>query len=188
MNHKGTCRIESERLLLRRFELSDAPAMFANWASDATTAQWMSWNVHPSVSYTAEVVSGITVCYSNPAFYNWVIEVRETGEIIGSIALAVNEYDEAAELSYCIGSRFRNHGYMTEAVGLVIRFCFTEVGFHKILACYSAENVASGRVMQKNRMIFEGRLREQHQCHDGTFSDLLYYGILSNEYIKNTGG
>lgn len=30
MNHKGTSRFETERLVLRRFVLDDAPAMFAN--------------------------------------------------------------------------------------------------------------------------------------------------------------
>lgn len=34
MNHCGTCNIDTKRLLLRRFEIEDAAAMYHNWASD----------------------------------------------------------------------------------------------------------------------------------------------------------
>ena len=34
MKHIGTKNIETERLILRRFTLDDADAMYRNWASD----------------------------------------------------------------------------------------------------------------------------------------------------------
>lgn len=34
MNHCGTKRLETERLILRRFVIGDAEAMYRNWASD----------------------------------------------------------------------------------------------------------------------------------------------------------
>lgn len=34
MEHKGTKRIETERLTLRPFRVEDAEAMYRNWASD----------------------------------------------------------------------------------------------------------------------------------------------------------
>ena len=34
MKHLGTQTIETERLILKRFTLEDAPAVYGNWASD----------------------------------------------------------------------------------------------------------------------------------------------------------
>ncbi len=83
-----------------------------------------------------------------------------------------------------MGSRWWNRGLMTEAVRTAIGFAFTELGAHKIGASYEEENVASGKVMMKNKMIYEGRLRQHYRKHDGTFSDVLYYGIMKDEWEK----
>lgn len=39
MTHCGTQNMETERLLLRRFLIDDADAMYTNWASDTDTVQ-----------------------------------------------------------------------------------------------------------------------------------------------------
>ena len=43
MNHKGTIKIETDRLILRRFTIDDAPDMFKNWASDPEVTKFLSW-------------------------------------------------------------------------------------------------------------------------------------------------
>ena len=35
MHHKGTVMLETDRLVLRRFTMDDAEAMFANWCADS---------------------------------------------------------------------------------------------------------------------------------------------------------
>ena len=49
MNHKGTIQLETERLILRRFTIDDAPAMFKNWASDPEVTKFMTWPTHKDV-------------------------------------------------------------------------------------------------------------------------------------------
>ena len=84
-----------------------------------------------------------------------------------------------------MGSKWWNRGLMTEAVGMIIDFAFEHLGAHKVSAEYQEENVASGKVMMKNRMVFEGRLRSHLKNKDGSFSDLLYYGILRDEWFEH---
>lgn len=48
LNHRGTQTLKTERLILRRFYVSDAQAMFENWANDERVTRFMSWFPHTS--------------------------------------------------------------------------------------------------------------------------------------------
>ena len=52
MNHKGTVKLETERLFLRRFEMEDAKAMFENWASEDEVTKFLTWPTHASIDIT----------------------------------------------------------------------------------------------------------------------------------------
>lgn len=52
MKHIGTKNIETERLILRRFTLDDADAMYRNWASDDEVTKYLIWPAHSSVYIT----------------------------------------------------------------------------------------------------------------------------------------
>ena len=56
MTHVGTRRIETDRLILRRFERSDAQAMFENWASDSEVTKLLTWPTHTDVSVTEGIL------------------------------------------------------------------------------------------------------------------------------------
>ena len=73
---------------------------------------------------------------------------------------------------------------MSEAVHKVIGYLFKEVGMHRIVAAHDPNNPASGKVMEKCGMTREGLLRHQIRRCDGTYADLVYYGILEDEYLK----
>ena len=169
------------RLHLRRLTVDDAQAMYDNWASDEKAPVFMSWNVHASVEETRDLLIEWVAEYEKPDYYHWAIEYE--GMIIGTVGLhAVSDKHERCELGYCIGSKWWNQGVVTEAVGAVIRFVFTELNANKVMACHDVENPGSGRGMQKNGMTLEGLMREHHVHKDGTRGDLAYYAILKSEY------
>lgn len=49
MNHLGTKTLESDILLLRRFTIDDAGAMYENWAGDPEVTKYLTWPTHTSV-------------------------------------------------------------------------------------------------------------------------------------------
>ena len=57
MNHKGTVTLETERLILRRFTMDDADAMFQNWASDDEVTKYLTWPTHTDVSVSKTVIN-----------------------------------------------------------------------------------------------------------------------------------
>ena len=71
MRHAGTQEIETPRLLLRRLLPSDAPMMYANWASDPEVTRWLRWTPHKDVAETRELLTAWALMVLFP-FY-WMI-------------------------------------------------------------------------------------------------------------------
>ncbi len=70
MEHKGTVYIETERLILRRFTLGDAPAMYKNWASDDEVTKYLMWQAHSDISVSESILHDWVKNYSKNALNN----------------------------------------------------------------------------------------------------------------------
>ena len=186
MEHKATILLETDRLILRQFVMADADAMYKNWASDDEVTKFLTWPPHADVEATKAVLSNWIANYEKSDFYNWAIELKEIGEVIGNISVVViKESVACAELGYCMGTKWWGKGIMPEAGKAVIRYLFEEVGFSRIAAVHARNNQKSGRVMQKIGMTYEGTLRKAGFCNQGVI-DEVWYSILKNEYQNVT--
>ena len=182
MDHKGTVRLQTQRLILRRFAPEDAAAMYANWASDPEVTRYLTWPPHSSAELTGKLLALWIPQYDEPDHYNWAMELRETGELIGNISVVrVIEPIAEAEMGWCMGQRWWGKGYMPEAARAVFRFLFDEVGFNRITAAHDVENPKSGRVMQKVGMRFEGIRRQGGRNNRGIIDDAVYAILRSDE-------
>ena len=84
MNHCGTQKLETERLVLRRLTLADAEAVYRNWASDPEVTRFLTWPAHPDVSLTRKLLESWASRYSDGAYFQWAIGLKESGAVIGS--------------------------------------------------------------------------------------------------------
>lgn len=184
MNLIGTQPLKTQRLLLRRYTMDDADAMFANWCSDDEVTKYLTWPTHPDVEVTRAVLSTWVEGYADDGYFHWGIE--KDGVLMGDIAaVAASTKNEYAEIGYCMGRAWWGQGIMTEALAEVMRFFFEEVGLHRIMLRHDTENPASGKVMLKNGLLPEGALRGHFKRNDGTYADLELYGILRDEWEEN---
>ena len=181
MRHAGTQELETERLLLRRLNPEDAPAMYRNWASDPAVTRYLRWPPHRDVQETAALLSAWAELYPNPDYYQWAIVEKASGEVIGSIALmyelsvepqvrdawpGMDLTDGIWEPGYCIGRRWWGHGYMTEALRAVVDYWFNTVGGGWLSCCHAVQNPASGHVMRNVGFVYDHNA-EYHKF-DGT--------------------
>lgn len=97
--------------------------------------------------------------------------------LVGAIGLEINSLDHRAELGYWLSREYWGQGICTEAVEMIIRFGFDQLGLQRIHAICMASNPASGRVLKKNGLTREGRLRS-HVRKWGVFHDVDVYGTL----------
>ena len=97
------------------------------------------------------------------------------------MGLQINQQYASAELGYWIGQSFWRQGYCTEAARAVLGYGFELLELNRVYASYLTRNPASGRVMQKIGMAYEGCLRQHIKKWD-VFEDLALYGILRSDW------
>ena len=150
MKHKGSIKLETERLILRKFKVEDAKEVFKNWTSDDEVAKFVRWSTHKSIEETKEWLAQEEKNYSNNNYYTWGIELKEIGELIGSMsAIFRKEDDERYEIGYAIGREYWNNGYTTEALKCIMNYLINDIGIKKFICSHAKQNPVSGKVMQK---------------------------------------
>ena len=111
----------------------------------------------------------------------FAIELRETGELVGGIAINHEHERGRAQIGYWCAIEHWGRGYATEAVRAVIDHAFRDLGVNRVHARCYADNPASRRVLEKAGMTHEGTLR-QHSFRVDRFADELLFGILRSEW------
>lgn len=185
MKHCGTNVIETGRLILRPFRLSDTEAAYRNWTSDGKVTEFLRWPTHGDISVTDGVIRSWVGSYDDPGFYQWAIVLKELDEPVGTISVVGrNDELDILHIGYCVGSRWWHMGITTEAFRAVIPYLFDEVGANRIEAWHDPDNPHSGDVMKKCGLKYEGTLRQADFSNRGTV-DASVYSILRSEWEKN---
>ncbi len=178
---KNRQKIETKRLLLRPFELSDGLRV-QELAGDKAIADTTVNIPYPYADGMAEVwiathqpksEAGELECFA--------IVLRSTQQLIGAIGLDIEAMFNRAELGYWISKQCWNHGYCTEAARAMVNYGFEVLELNKITASHFIRNPASGKVMEKIGMEKEGILRDYFTKWD-VLEDGAAYGILRKQW------
>ncbi|MEE0686470.1 MAG: GNAT family protein [Lachnospiraceae bacterium] len=182
LTHIGTNEIETERLILRRFEHTDDEAMLKYWIADEKIQSLYSEPVYTTKEAVKELLDKYISSYEKDDYYRWAIIEKTTGECIGQIAyFLVDSKNQFAEIEYCIGSEFQCNGFATEATKAVIAYGFDKMNLHKVQICTKTINLPSKRVIEKCGFTYEGTLRDYFYLN-GEYVGRLYFSILREEY------
>ena len=182
MKHCGTQKLETDRLVLRRYVNEDAAAMYNNWAADEEVTRFLMWPAHSTLEVSQGVIEDWVKQYTNESYYHWAIVLKENGdEPIGDIAVVdMKEEISMVNIGYCIGRTWWHKGITSEALKAVIDFLFDVVDANRIESRHDPRNPNSGKVMKKCGMKYEGTLRCSDWNNQGV-CDACYYGLLKSE-------
>lgn len=170
--------IVTERLILRRFRAEDAPAIAEQLNDPEVTKSTHSLSYPFTVSGAEAWIQRQHADFESNSSYVFAVTDRQTGAIFGFICMICEKRDQRGELGYAYGRKYWGHGIATEATRAVIEFAFQVKNLHKVYARHFASNPASGRVMQKCGMRYEGT-QLSHDFKIDHFEDVLSYGILN---------
>jgi RimJ/RimL family protein N-acetyltransferase len=115
------------------------------------------------------------------------------GVVIGDLMLKIEDAwaqaevkDQArgvqAELGWCLNPDFEGRGYATEAVALLIRICFEDLGLRRVTAGCFADNERSWRLMERVHMRREEHTVRESLHRSGEWLDGLGYALLADEW------
>lgn len=173
--------LQTERLVLRRFTLDDASDV-QRLAGEWEVARTLLSVPHPYEEGMAEEwITDHPSEFERGEGVHFALVLSERGELCGACGLVINLRDANAELGYWIGKPYWGRGYATEAAREVVRYGFEQLWLHRIYAAHFGTNPASGRVLEKIGMTYEGTRREHHRKW-GDYEDRIEYGLLVGEW------
>ena len=144
-------RLQTERLLLRPWRESDAPALF-KYAQNPNVGPIAGWPPHQSEDESRTIIQKVL---SNPGIF--AVVLKATNEAIGSIGImplrsatrTVSLAEGECELGFWIGEPFWGQGLIPEAVHELLRYAFGELSMSAVWCGYYEGNVKSQRTQEK---------------------------------------
>ncbi|MCL2839900.1 MAG: GNAT family N-acetyltransferase [Defluviitaleaceae bacterium] len=144
-------QIETERLLLRPFEVSDL-VDFNAYASVPGVGEGAGWEHHKTLEASQAILQSFLENKDNFAMYH-----KGDKKVIGSLGLhsgwsSRNEtykHLKAKELGYVLSKDYWGQGLTPEAVNAVVKYCFSQLGLEALAIAHSPSNTASRRAAEK---------------------------------------
>ena len=138
--------LETERLILRPFRDTDAPALY-DYASDPRVGEAAGWPPHQDLADSLRVIRTV---FAAPETYAVTERGRDTA--IGSVGFTGRRrgsYAREDELGYALHPAFWGRGIMPEAAAAVVDHGFRDLGLEAVWCSHYEENRASRRVIEK---------------------------------------
>lgn len=141
--------IETERLILRPWEESDAESLY-EYAKNPDVGPIAGWPVHTSVENSLDIIKEVL---SSDETY--AVCLKDDNRAIGSIGLIppAQSYEKAGdseiEIGYWIGVPFWGNGYIPEAVRAMQKHAFEDLGYTAMWCGYYDGNEKSKRCQEK---------------------------------------
>lgn len=173
--------LESARLRLRVFTTADVPQVSALF-QDLDILQFYLPSLLRPFSH-AQLAEMLKEWHDESNYFLFAIEEKASAEVKGLINLdGVSWSNRHTEIGIGIADpSARGKGYASEALQLLIEYCFNEMGLHRIFARIIEGNEPSVRLFQKFGFRQEGIMRE-HVFRHGNWRDMYFYGLLKKEY------
>jgi RimJ/RimL family protein N-acetyltransferase len=164
--------IETERLILRPFELSDDEALFA-MDSNPNVHLFLGNKPLTKIGQVHEYIQSIQNQYIQNGIGRFIAETKDTKEVIGWIGLKFitepeNNHVNFHDIGYRLREEFWGKGYAFEGAQAWRDYAFYKMKIQKLYATAHVENIGSNRILQKLGM---------HQIEQ-----YLHHGIPCNWY------
>jgi [ribosomal protein S5]-alanine N-acetyltransferase len=142
------------RVLLRPPRVDDADALFAGIASDPQVTHYLAWRPHPDVDETRRVIREV---FNAGLDRTWLIELRQTGEIIGLCGWR-RPVSYSVELGYCLARRWWGQHLMSEGLRVLLTELQRDPAVYRVWAVCHVDNTRSARLLERRGLSLEGRL------------------------------
>ncbi|MCA0983934.1 GNAT family N-acetyltransferase [Halobacillus yeomjeoni] len=174
---------ENSRIYMRELVLEDWEDLHV-YASNKEACKYQPWGPNTEADsrfFVTQAIRDRNIKFRSR--FVFVIVDKQMEQIVGNIELNIKDWDGVGELGFIIHHEHWGKGYGTEALQLMLDYCFFQQNLHRVSAHCLPENVASCRVLEKVGMVKEGVLRQEILLN-GTWRDSVVYSVLKDEWVE----
>ncbi|BBF42729.1 ribosomal-protein-S5p-alanine acetyltransferase [Lachnospiraceae bacterium KM106-2] len=168
--------LETKRLQLREWELSDANDLYS-YAKTSKVGPMAGWKPHESLEESKQIIEMF-----QQEDETWAICLKENHKVIGSIGLHHTENPKERMLGYVLGEDLWGRGIVPEASRAVMRYGFERLALDSISVYHFPFNQQSKRVIQKLGFQYITIKEKSFQRYDGVILDEVMYRIKKDEF------
>jgi len=139
--------IDTERLLLKRPNLSHGEEIFCAYGCDPRVTRYMSWPTSRSVTDTLQFLNELAARTEREEEFAWAIFERRESRLLGMIGVRRNP--PLAEAGYCLAYEAWGQGYAAEAMQAVLPHVWADPNIEQVNAFCHSRNLRSTRVLEK---------------------------------------
>ena len=139
--------LETERLVLREFELSDAQQFF-ELNNNPKVLRYTGNEPFPSLEESKEFIHNYSA-YSDFGYGRWAVVLKSSNIFIGWCGLKFHPQENYTDLGFRFFEKYWNQGFATESSRGVIKYAFETLDLTKLVARVEQENTASIKVLYK---------------------------------------
>ena len=175
--------LESERLILRRFVDFDLIPFLA-YLNDPLVARYQTWESYTPQQARDEIEQQRKLAPDvTGQWFTIAIELKETGALIGHLAIKTQEDKQQAEIGFTLAREYQGKGLAFEAVSRLLDYVFIDLEMHRVTAIADCENHPSVSLLDKLGMRREGHFI-QNIWFKGKWGDEFLYAILRGEWLR----
>jgi RimJ/RimL family protein N-acetyltransferase len=184
----GFVRVESERLVLRRFEDRDLVPLLT-YRNDPDVARYQGWE---SVSEREARDMIRQLEREQPGtpgeWFQFAIALKGADDLIGDCALKVDKGDaRQAEIGFTLSRAYQGKGYATEAVSRLLDYAFGGMDLLRVVAITDRRNEPSFGLLERLGMRREGSF-VRNAWFKGEWASEYLYAVLGEEWLRERGG
>lgn len=148
--------IQTDRLVIRAWELDDADALFQLCSDPEVMLHIGSGKPYQSVDDAYRFLNWAISYQKENGFGRWAVIDKSSRKIIGSCGFARLENSGEIELGYLFAHQMWGRGYATEAAGACLSYGFRQLGFAEVIALTDPGHNTSQRVLEKIGFTYRG--------------------------------
>ncbi len=174
--------LETERLILRYIDMSDAEDMF-EYSSVPEVCEYLLWSPHLNIDVTKGYIEFLQKRYLRGMYADWAVTIKQTGKMIGTCGYsAIDSHGKTCEIGYVLSPNYSGNGYMTEAVKAMLELTFDVLFLESAHLRIINENSPSKKLAERVGFVLD-RIGYSEMEIKGMQRDIAHY-IMTNEMYK----
>lgn len=183
MHNYAVSILRGEKVRLRSLREDDLQPL-ESWWNDSTWLVFQKTKIVPAPSSSTFEMFRTWSNNKDASGYGFSVEEIESERLVGHVALwGIDPVVRSGTLGIMIGGQHVEQGLGTDAMRVVLRFAFEELGLNKIELSVWEFNSRALRTYEKVGFLVEGT-RRAATFHAGRYWAQIQMGILKSEFLE----